>query len=431
MTSICFYFQVHQPFRIRNYNFDQIGASHFYEDYEKNKEILNKVADKCYLPANAKMLELIKRHSGKFRISYSISGVALEQFEQYRPEVIESFQKLVDTGCVEILSETFYHSLSFLYSKKEFERQVKKHYNKVNDLFGVNPEVFRNTELIFNNEIAQYVSEMGFKGMLCEGVDRFLSDRVPNYVYESPGVSDFKLLLKNYKLSDDIAFRFSNKEWKDHPLTSEKFAHWVHGHAGDAECINLFMDYETFGEHQWKETGIFEFLDHLPEKIFTHPDFDFKTPSEVMETFPARDIYDVPYTTSWADAERDLSAWNENKMQKHSLHKIYSLEKVVKKSGNKELIDTWARLTTSDHFYYMSTKFWSDGDVHKYFSPYDSPYDAHIYFMNVLSDLEKTLEEALKKSKIKPAAKRKKVSQSLKTSAGNVIKLSFVHTPDT
>jgi len=241
--------------------------------------------------------------------------------------------------------------------------------------------------------------------MLCEGVDRFLSDKTSNYLYETPGVSDFKLLLKNYKLSDDIAFRFSNKEWKDHPLTSEKFAHWVHGHAGDAECINLFMDYETFGEHQWRETGIFEFLNHLPEKIFTHPDFDFKTPSEVIENFPVRDIYDVPYTTSWADAERDLSAWNENKMQKFSLHKIYSLEKTVKKIANKELIDTWAKLTTSDHFYYMSTKFWSDGDVHKYFSPYDSPYDAHIFFMNVLSDFEKTLEGTLKKSKIKSKAR--------------------------
>jgi alpha-amylase len=411
MTSVCFYFQVHQPFRIRNYGYIEIGSNHFYEDYEKNFEILNKVADKCYLPTNTKMLKLIKRHNGKFRISYSISGVALEQFEQYRPEVIESFKKLVDTGCVEILSETYYHSLSFLYSKQEFERQVKKHFQKVKLHLGVEPTTFRNTELIFSNEIAQYVSAMGFKGMLCEGVDRFLFERTPNYVYASPGIDDFKLLLKNYKLSDDIAFRFSNKQWEDHPLTSEKFANWVHGHAGDAECINLFMDYETFGEHQWKETGIFNFLDHLPEKILAHPDFNFKTPTEVMESFTARDIYDVPYTTSWADAERDLSAWNENKMQKFSLHKIYSLEKKVKKSNNQELVDTWAKLTTSDHFYYMSTKFWSDGDVHKYFSPYDSPYDAHIFYMNVLSDFEQTIKNLRSTA---PLRAKKRIGQSPK-----------------
>ncbi len=391
MTSLCFYFQVHQPFRIRQYQYDEIGINHFYEDYSKNFEILNKVADKCYLPANKKMLELIKRYDGKFKISYSISGVALEQFEQYRPEVIESFRQLVDTGCVEILSETYYHSLSILYSKQEFKRQVQLHTEKVKQLFGVTPTTFRNTELIFSNEIAQCISEMGFKGMLCEGVDRFLLDRTPNHVYESPGVGEFKLLLKNYRLSDDIAFRFSNREWKDYPLTAEKFANWVHGHAGEAECINLFMDYETFGEHQWRETGIFDFLDSLPEHVLNHPDFNFKMPAELLDSIPSVDIYDVPYTTSWADEERDLSAWNENKMQKYSLHKIYSLEKAVKKTKSNELMEIWSKLTTSDHFYYMSTKFWSDGDVHKYFSPFESPYDAHIYFLNVLKDFEETV----------------------------------------
>lgn len=407
MTSICFYFQVHQPFRIREYTFNQIDENHLYDDEEKNKEIMRKVAEKCYLPTNARILELIKRHEGKFRVSYSISGVALEQFELYYPEVLDSFKELVQTGCVEILSETYYHSLSFLFSKKEFERQVKKHFLKVKELLGVEPSVFRNTELIFNNQIARYVSEMGFDGMLCEGVDHLLNGRTSNHVFSSPAPDNFSLLLKNYKLSDDIAFRFSNKEWNDWPLTSEKFAGWVHGHAGNAECINLFMDYETFGEHQWRETGIFDFLDALPAAILKHPDFDFKTPSEIIKSYPSRDIYNVPCTTSWADAERDLSAWNENKMQQHALHKIFSLERWVKKTRNNELIHQWAKFTTSDHFYYMSTKFWSDGDVHKYFSPYETPYDACIYYMNAISDFAQTIKQYNMKTSNKTIAENR------------------------
>ena len=419
MTSVCLYFQVHQPFRIREYNYTEIGVDHFYEDYEKNVSILNKVAEKCYLPCNALMLDLIRRHNGRFRISYSMSGTVLEQFEKYRPEVIESFKKLVETGCVEILSETYHHSLAFLYAKNEFERQVKKHDEKVKEIFGVEPKVFRNTELIFSNEIAKYVSQMGFKGMLCEGVDRYLNGRSPDFVYGTTGVDGFKLLLKNYKLSDDIAFRFSNREWRDYPLTAEKFAGWIHGHAGNASCINLFMDYETFGEHQWKETGIFDFLDALPEKILSHPDFDFKTPSEVMETYSINDEYDVPYVTSWADAERDLSAWNENKMQKHALHKIFSLEKKVKKLNRDEITDVWSKLTTSDHFYYMSTKFWSDGDVHKYFSPFDSPFDAHIFYMNTLSDLEETVNNLISEQENGTKPIKRQIKNSAKKNPEN------------
>ncbi len=393
MTSVCFYFQVHQPFRIRPYSFEEIGQNHFYEYAEQNKSILNKVADKCYLRTNKLLLELIRKHEGKFKISYSISGVALEQFELYQPEVIQSFQALVETGCVEILSETYYHSLSFFYSKKEFDRQIAKHKEKVMELFGLIPTVFRNTELMYSNEVASYISNLGYKGILCEGVDRLLHGNSSNYIYQTPNQEPIALLLKNYSLSDDMAFRFSNRDWAQYPLTAPKFAKWVHDTAGNAETINLFMDYETFGEHQWPETGIFDFLEYLPSEILKHPDFDFKTPSEVIASYPKRGVYDVPYPTSWADSERDLSAWLENRMQQQALHSIYSLEKGVLETGNADLIHTWGKLQTSDHFYYMSTKFWSDGDVHKYFSPFDSPYDAAIFYMNVLSDFKGTLQK--------------------------------------
>jgi alpha-amylase len=396
MPSICFYFQVHQPFRIKNYSFFDIGHSPFYEDDKKNEEILNKVAEKCYLKTNRKMLELINRHEGKFRISYSISGTAIEQFEKYRPDVLQSFIDLANTGCVEFLAETYSHSLSFIYSRTEFKRQVKKHSDVIMKYFNQQPKVFRNTELIFNNELAAYIENMGYKGIICEGVDRLLNGRTPNYLYRSVNTENIKLLLKNHRLSDDIAFRFSDKGWAEHPLTVDKYKQWVFNVAGAGETINLFMDYETFGEHQWESTGIFDFIDHLPGEILKNPDFNFKTPSEVIDTYPVRDTYDVHNFTSWADTERDLSAWLSNSMQKEAMKRIYSLENDVLNSGNSGLIHTWERLQTSDHFYYMCTKFWSDGDVHKYFSPYDSPYDAYLYYMNVYSDLECRVKEAVK-----------------------------------
>ncbi|MGZ3901425.1 MAG: glycoside hydrolase family 57 protein [Bacteroidia bacterium] len=388
MPSVCFYFQVHQPFRIRNYSFFDIGQSHFYEDDIKNEEILNKVAEKCYLKTNRKMLELIQRHQGKFRISYSISGTAIEQFEKYRPDVLQSFIDLANTGCVEFLSETYSHSLSFIYSKPEFVRQVKKHAAMIKKYFNQEPTVFRNTELIFNNELASFIEGLGYKGIICEGVDRLLNGRTPNYIYNSVNAKKIKLLLKNHRLSDDIAFRFSDQGWAEFPLTVDKYKEWVFKVAGNGETINLFMDYETFGEHQWESTGIFNFLDHLPGAILAHPDFDFKTPSEVIDLYPARDTYDAHNFTSWADTERDLSAWLSNSMQQEAIRRIYSLESDILECGDKNLLNVWERLQTSDHYYYMCTKFWNDGDVHKYFSPYDSPYDAYMFFMNVFSDLE-------------------------------------------
>jgi len=396
-TSICFYFQVHQPFRLRNYQFHEIGSNHFYEHYNLNLEILNKVADKCYLPANEKLLELIGKHKENFKVAFSISGCALEQFELYRPDVIKSFQKLAATNNVEFLSETYYHSLSFIYSKKEFDRQVELHSKKIKSLFNFEPKVFRFTELVFNNELAKHVASLGYGGMLCEGADKLLKGRTPNHVFRAAEVENFSLLLKNYSLSDDIAFRFSNRDWDGWPLTADKFAKWLHDHAANSETINLFMDYETFGEHQWEETGIFEFLDSLPEVVLDHPDFRFRTPSEVIQLYPARDIYDVPEYSSWADEQRDLSAWTENEMQREAIEKIYSLEKLVKESSNEDLMKVWGKLQTSDHYYYMSTKFWADGDVHKYFSPFISPYEACVFYMNVISDFEISVREHLKK----------------------------------
>ncbi|MEO8149907.1 MAG: polysaccharide deacetylase family protein [Bacteroidia bacterium] len=393
MPSICFYFQVHQPYRLKEYTFFDIGYDHHYENEELNRRILNKVADKCYIPTNKLMLELIKKHKGKFKIAYSLSGVVLEQFEKWRPDVLQSFVELGETGCVEFLSETYTHSLSFLYSKSEFERQVLMHREKIEKLFNQTPKVFRNTELIYYNELAKYAEDMGFKGIICEGVDRLLAGRSPNYLYQAPNVTKIKSLLKNYRLSDDIAFRFSDKGWVEHPLTADKFAGWVHDVAGNGDVINLFMDYETFGEHQWEESGVFEFMRHMPDEVIKHKDFDFLTPSEVVDKYPVRGIYDTHLPVSWADTERDLSAWLSNSMQEEAMGKIYSFEADVKALNNKDLLAAWSRLLTSDHFYYMSTKYWADGDVHKYFSPYNSPYDAYIFYMNAIADLEIRLKK--------------------------------------
>jgi alpha-amylase len=396
MPSVCFYFQVHQPFRLREYTFFDIGHDHYYENEKLNREVMNKVADKCYIPTNTMMLDLIKKHKGKFRISYSISGTAIEQFEKYRPDVLKSFIELSKTGCVEFLSETYYHSLSYLYDKYEFKRQVEKHRELIKKYFKQTPKVFRNTELIYNNEIAKTIEDMGYKAILCEGVDRLLRDRTPNFVYRAPNCHKIKSLLKNYRLSDDIAFRFSDPNWTEHPLSAAKFAGWVHTVAGNGELVNLFMDYETFGEHQWASSGIFEFLNQLPTEILKHKDFDFKTPSEVADTYPIRDDYDAHHLVSWADTERDLSAWLGNSLQNEAIERIYSFKEKVFSTGRQDIIDTWAKLLTSDHFYYMCTKYWADGDVHKYFSPYQSPYDAYIFYMNALTDMEYVLNEISK-----------------------------------
>ncbi|MFA6338656.1 MAG: glycoside hydrolase family 57 protein [Candidatus Paceibacterota bacterium] len=392
MSSVCFYFQVHQPMRLRRYGIFDIGKDSNYFDEESksnlnNKFIIEKVSKKCYLPTNQVLLDLIKKHP-EFKVSFSLSGVFIEQLEKYAPETLDSFKRLVDTGNVELLSETYYHTLSFLYSKKEFKEQVLLHKDKINQVFGVTPSVFRNTELIYNNDVVKEVEEMGFKGILAEGVDRILGWRNSNFIYKPEGTEKIKLLLKNYRLSDDIAFRFSSKDWSEYPLTAEKFSNWVNDVNGNGEVINLFMDYETFGEHQWEDTGIFNFLRHLPEEVYKNKDNDFVTVSEAIDRYEPKDTLDVPHYISWADVERNLSAWLENDMQRDAAKKLYELESKVFSSGNNKIIEDWRRLQTSDHFYYMCTKWWNDGDVHKYFNPYESPYDAFITFINVLNDLK-------------------------------------------
>ncbi|RMF55439.1 alpha-amylase [Candidatus Woesearchaeota archaeon] len=393
MVSVCFYFQVHQPFRLRQYTVFDIGHNSNYYNDKKNHEVMRKVAKKCYLPTNNLMLYLINKMKGRFKITYSITGVALEQFKEYAPEVLDSFKELADTGCVEFLSETYYHSLSFLYSKKEFVQQVNLHKNAIRRLFKQTPTVFRNTELTYNNELAAMMDELGFKGILAEGADRVLGWRSPNFVYRPINTKNIRLLLKNYKLSDDIAFRFSNKGWEEWPLTTGKFAQWINAINGNGNTVNLFMDYETFGEHQWQDTGIFHFLKNLPKEILKHPDNNFKTPSEVIKSYEPVGELDVPFTISWADMERDLSAWLGNDMQKFAIKELYSLEQDIKKSKDKDLLEDWRKLQISDHFYYMCTKWFSDGDVHKYFNPYDSPYESFIAFMNILNDLRYRLKK--------------------------------------
>ncbi len=397
MPSVCFYFQVHQPKRIKKYPIFSIGKDHNYfndnSDTDLNNErVFKKVANKCYLPTNNLILSLLKKYP-EFKVSYSLSGIFLEQAEEYCPEVLRSFYQLAQTGQVEFLAETYYHSLACLYCEDEFKTQVNMHKKLIKEFFNLEPRVFRNTELIYNNNIAKFAKDMGFEAVLTEGVDDILGWRSPNFVYKPKG-TNIKLLLKNYRLSDDIAFRFSSRDWEEWPLTAEKFASWISAYNGNGEVINLFMDYETFGEHQWEDTGIFHFLEKLPEEILKHKDNNFKTPSEVASSFYPKDDIDVTRHISWADVERDLSAWRSNAMQYAALDKLYSLKNAVFKTKDKDIIADWRRLQTSDHFYYMCTKWFADGDVHKYFNPYQTPYDAFICYMNVLNDLKLRIQQA-------------------------------------
>ncbi len=389
MKSVCFYFQVHQPYRVKRYRVFDVGNDpEYFNDRGasdlNNRKIIEKVAKKSYIPATALILELLRRHP-QMRVSYSFSGIALEQLERYAPEALALFKQVVDTGQAEVLGETYYHSLAFFYSPAEFERQVAQHRALVRRLFGVWPRVFRNTELSYRNDLGHWAEAAGYQGVLAEGWDPILGWRSPNYVYRPQGAQKIALLLKNYKLSDDIAFRFSSRDWKEWPLTSEKFSEWVGKAPGDT--VNLFMDYETFGEHQWEDTGIFSFLEKLPEELLRNPGINFKTPSEVIASYEPKDEVDIPHTLTWADTDRDLTAWVGNPMQKAAIENLYALEDNVMNRNDARLLEDWRKLQTSDHFYYMCTKWFADGDVHAYFSPYESPYDAYIAYMNALSDL--------------------------------------------
>jgi alpha-amylase len=394
--AIVLYLHVHQPYRVRHYTIFDAGLQHNYfdapfDDQTNNQRIIQKVAEKSYIPTNRKLLELLNRHP-EFKLSLSITGTVLDQLTAWSPATLESFQELTRTGRVEIVAETYHHSLAFFYSLAEFEMQVRMHREKVQELFGQTPQVFRNTELSYNNDLAYWADKAGYKGILAEGWDPVLGWRSPNFVYRPTYTNNIRLLMKNYKLSDDIAFRFGNRAWEEWPLTADKFTHWLN-ESGDATNFNLFMDYETFGEHQWEDTGIFDFLNHLPEQWLQTDGNSFMTVSEVIDNFDPVDHIDVPQTTTWADTERDLSAWLGNPMQQQAIQALYGLQDKVIKSGDLDLIEDWRKLQTSDHFYYMCTKWFNDGDIHAYFSPYDTPYEAFTNFMNSYHDLQYRLAE--------------------------------------
>ena len=399
MKNICFYFQVHQPFRLKRYRFFDMGHDHYYYDDYLNKHILKKVALRCYVPTNELLLKLIQEGGGQFRIAFSMTGIVLEQLELYAPEVIDGFRKLADTGQVEFLSETYSHSLVALASPEEFEKQVHLHREKIRTLFGKEPQVFRNTELVYSDAVGELVHKMGFQAMLAEGAKHVLGWKSPNYLYYNVLTPKLKVMLRNYKLSDDIAFRFANRSWSEWPLTADKYIDWLTAIAKEEEFVNLFMDYETFGEHQPVESGIHQFLQALVEGVIRHPDLGFATPSEITAKYQPVGPLSVPYPSSWADEERDLSAWLGNEMQKEAFNKLYSVRELVGQVDNKNLNRDWNYLQASDHLYYMSTKMFADQAVHNYFNPYNSPYDAFINYMNVLTDFIIRLEKQSKRLK--------------------------------
>ena len=394
MASICFYFEVHQPFRLNRFSVFNIGNDHqplaTYFNEKLNQEIFEKVANKCYLPANNLLLELIRKYDGKFRVSFSITGTFVEYCEQYKPEVIESFRELYKTGAVDFIEETYFHSLSSLYDDmSEFIHQVKAHNQLMKRLFNYQPTVFRNTEAIYDNRIAQTVADLGYKGIITEGSERILGWRSPNFMYKS-AYAPIKVLMRNFKLSDDIGFRFSAKEWPGFPLTADKYAAWMSNSYGDV--INLFIDYETFGEHQWVETGIFDFMKHLPGEVLKFPHMDFATVSEAIQRYEAVDDVDVPWAISWADEDRDVSTWLGNDMQIACFNELKDIGRKLHIKKDNDLQYIWRLLQTSDHLYYVSTKGFEDGNVHAYFSPYDMPYEGFINYMNILQDLKQRVE---------------------------------------
>jgi len=405
VPNICLYLHTHQPRRLKKFSVFDIGNHGDYFDHENNRRILEKVARKSYLPANRMFLDLIRKSRGRFKLSLSVTGILLEQLEAEFPEVLKSFRDLVETGCCELVSETYYHSLASVYSADEFRHQVALQNNALEKHFDFAPKFFRNTELVYNNNIAAMVEQMGFSGMLAEGWDEILQWRSPNFLYKAKNGS-LRLLARNYKLSDDIGFRFSNREWKEWPLTAEKYAEWVNllNIDSGAQTLNLFMDYETFGEHQWEETGIFKFFKALFWKISENPRNRFVLPSRLIEEIQPVGELDFHRLVSWADMERDLSAWNGNKMQQAALENTYALENTIKETKDEALLDEWRKLQTSDHFYYMCTKWFSDGDVHKYFNPYESPYESFIAFMNIHNDLKIKAEKILESKKVEQAS---------------------------
>ena len=398
MTSVVFYFQVHQPNRLRPYTSFEIEKAESYFDDDVNRSLLVRIADRCYLPMNELLLDAIEQTDGRFRCSFSLTGSVMTQLEDWAPEALDSFVRLAETGCVEVLCETAFHSLASEGDLDEFDAQVDSHRERIEAVFGTRPTTFRNTELIFHDELARRIEGLGFDVLLGEGADRILAGRSPRRMYWPGGCRRMKLMLRDYLFSDDIAFRFSNPEWPEHPLMADTFAGWLHKAEPDDEFIGLYMDYETFGEHQSSATGIFDFMEHVPGYVLEDPRFRFETPSECARRLEPSDEVCVPTPTSWADTDRDLSAWLDNPMQRTAHAALYAMADDVRRAaelGQPELLQIWRKLTTSDHVYYMSTAHQSDGDVHEYFTPYDSPHDSFIVFMNALDDLERRVRVAL------------------------------------
>ena len=391
--TLCFYFQIHQPVRLRRYRFFDIGKRHDYFDEYVNRSTIRRIAERCYLPMNHLIMDLIKRYGTNFKVSFSISGSALEQFALHAPEVIESFQELAKTGCVEFLAETYAHSLASLSDTDEFERQVRRHAAKMEELFGQKPVTLRNSSLIYSDQIGERVAAMGFESMLTDGAKHVLGWKSPNFVYTNVMNPRLKLLLKNSRLSDDLTLRFSDHSWHEWPLTADKYARWLKDSTRDSEIVNLFMNYETFGENQLAETGIFEFMRSLPEYIFSTTDFEFLTPGEAVKKHQPVAPLHVPYPISWADEEKDITGWLGNELQNEAFEELFKIQPKVEALNDPELNEDYSRLQASDHFYYMRTKLFSDNDYHRYFSPYETPYEAFINYMNVLSDFIARVED--------------------------------------
>ena len=399
MANICFYFELHQPYRLAETSVFEIGmGSQYFQKTtdELNRKIFQKVARKSYVPMLTLLLKLVRKHT-EFNFTFSTSGVFLEQAQEYAPKVIDLLKKLVASDQVEVLAETYYHSLAALYSPEEFKIQVTAHEKMVEKLFAVTPKVFRNTELIYSNEIGQQIEDLGYTACLTEAVERYLHGRDRTQVFVGKTDKKLPLLLKHAQLSDDIAFRFSDKGWVSYPLTANTYLEWIDSYRDD-ELINLFMDFETFGEHQWEDTGIFEFYADFIAKFIKKGIGRFVTPSQVVAGLKSNttdvnnlEQYDVPQPISWADVDRDLTAWVDNALQQDTIKKLYTLEKEILLRNNKQLLNDWRRLQTSDHFYYMCTKWAADGDVHAYFSPYSDPHEAYRRFAIVLADLQERM----------------------------------------
>ncbi|MBO7657301.1 glycoside hydrolase family 57 protein [Candidatus Saccharibacteria bacterium] len=398
MRAICLYLHIHQPIRYREYPIFDVGNNSEYFDgdlnsRQSNERIFKKVTEKSYRP----MLELLKKQMQShpdFKVSFSITGTWLEQAAKWAPNLITEIRQMVAKGQAEILAETYYHSLAFFFDEAEFETQVDLHARAVKKLLGATPKVFRNTELAYNDKLAHWADEKGYTGILAEGWDKVLKKKSPNYVYKPAGCENLKLLLKNYRLSDDIAFRFSDQKWKEWPLTSKKYLNWLDAACLDGNLVNLFMDFETFGEHQWADTGIFEFMGEVIDKWLQESGNKFVTVSEACNLTEPNGEISMPDTVTWADSERDLSAWLSNDMQKDAMKKLYDLYPRILDTKDDKLISDWRYLTTSDHSYSMCTKYWNDGDVHAYFSAYASPYESYMYFMNILRDIEYRTKKA-------------------------------------